>query len=380
MKYLPLVWSGIWRKRGRTILIFLQVAVAFTLFGVLQGLKSGVDHAIAAARADLLIVHSRLSMGVPLPIGILEQIRSVPGVKEAIPVDLSLATYQNPRQQVVLVAVRPDRGWLSAFTYTISPAYVKAFRATRTGILVRAELARKYGWKIGDRIPLMTQVPQQDGSTVWTFDMVGTFTDSDISGGNINTLINYDYWNEARASGKDTVNHFNVLIADPKAAAMMSDAIDARFANSPNETRSESIREMAQENLQSIGNLEFLIRAVVAAVMAALLFATATMMMQSVRERTSEIAVLKTVGFTNAVVFGLTLAESVVVCVAAGGVGLAVATRAFPFASRFFHGVSMPWIIILAGLAAALAVALISAAIPALQAARLEVVTALAER
>jgi len=380
VKYLPLVWSGIWRKRGRTILIFLQVAVAFTLFGVLQGLKTGVDQAIAAARADLLIVHSRLSMGVPLPIGILEQIRSVPGVTEAIPVDLSLATYQNPKQQVVLVALRPDKGWLSAFTYTISPAYVNAFRATRTGILVRAELARKYGWKIGDRIPLMTEVPQQDGSTVWTFDMVGTFTDSDISGGNINTLINYDYWNEARASGKDTVNHFNVRIADPNAAATVSDAIDARFANSPNETRSESIREMAQENLQSIGNLEFLIRAVVAAVMAALLFATATMMMQSVRERTSEIAVLKTVGFTNAVVFGLTLAESVVVCVAAGGVGLAVATRAFPFASRFFHGVSMPWIIILVGLAAALAVALISAAIPALQAARLEVVTALAER
>ncbi|MGH8287564.1 MAG: ABC transporter permease [Steroidobacteraceae bacterium] len=377
MKYLPLVWSGIWRKRGRTILIFLQVAVAFTLFGVLQGLKTGVDHAIAAARADLLIVHSRLSMGVPLPIGILEQIRSVPGVKEAIPVDLSLATYQNPKQQVVLVALRPDKGWLSAFTFTISPAYVKAFRATRTGILVRAELARKYGWKIGDRIPLMTQVPQHDGSNVWTFDMVGTFTDSDISGGNINSLINYDYWNEARASGKDTVNHFNVLIADPRAAATVSDAIDARFANSPNETRSESIREMAQENLQSIGNLEFLIRAVVAAVMAALLFATASMMMQSVRERTPEIAVLKTVGFTNGAVFGLTLAESAVVCVAAGGVGLAVATLAFPYASKFVHGLSMPWIIIVLGLVSALAVALISAAIPAFQAARLEVVTAL---
>lgn len=380
MKYLPLVWSGIWRKRGRTILIFLQVAVAFTLFGVLQGLKTGVDHAIAAARADLLIVHSRLSMGVPLPIGILEQIRSVPGVTEAIPVDLSLATYQNPRQQVVLVALRPDKGWLSAFTYTISPAYVNAFRATRTGILVRAELARKYGWKIGDRIPLMTEVPQQDGSTVWTFDMVGTFTDSDISGGNINTLINYDYWNEARASGKDTVNHFNVRIADPNAAATVSDAIDARFANSPNETRSESIREMAQESLQSIGDLEFLIRAVVAAVMAALLFATATIMMQSVRERTAEIAVLKTVGFTDGAVFALTLGESALVCVAAGGAGLAVASLAFPYASKFVHGLSMPLIIIVAGLLAALAVALVSAALPAALAARLEVATALAER
>ena len=380
MKYLPLVWAGIWRKGGRTILIFLQVAVAFTLFGVLQGLKTGVDHAIDAARADLLIVHSRLSFGVPLPVGMLETIRTVPGVAEAIPVDLAGATYQNPKQQMGLVAIRPDEGWVSAFTYTISPSYVKAFRALRTGALVNVELAKKYGWKVGDRIPLMTIVAQQNGSTVWTFDVVGTFADADIGSQATNILINYDYWNEARASGKDTVNHFNVRIADPKSAATMSDAIDARFANSPNETRSESIREMAQQSLQSIGDLEFLIRAVVAAVLAALLFATATMMMQSVRERTPEIAVLKTVGFTNGAVFALTLAESAIVCVAAGGVGLAVASLAFPYASRFIHGLSMPLIIIILGLLSALAVALISAAIPAALAARLEVATALAER
>lgn len=380
MKYLPLVWAGIWRKRGRTILIFLQVAVAFTLFGVLQGLKTGVDHAIAAARADLLIVHSRLSWAEPLPLGILGQISSVPGVKEVVPVDLALGTYQNARQQVGIVAVRPDKGWLSAFTYTISPAYVQAFRSTRTGILVRAELAKKYGWKVGDNIPLMTRVMKHDGSTDWIFDMVGTFTDSDVGGGNSNVLVSYDYWNEARLSGKDTVQHFNVRIADPRVAAKVSDAIDARFANSPNETRSESIRELAQANLQSIGDLEFLIRAVVAAVMVALLFATATMMIQSVRERTSEIAVLKTVGFTGAAVFALTLAEAVVVCVVAAGCGLALATLAFPYASRFVHGLSMPWIIVAAGLVAAVFVAVVSAAVPAMLAARLKVAAALTER
>jgi putative ABC transport system permease protein len=380
VKYLPLIWAGIWRKPGRTILIFLQVAVAFTLFGVLQGLKTGVDHAIAAARADLLIVHARLSFGVPLPVGMLETIRSVPGVAEAIPVDLTGATYQNPNQQMALVAIRPDSGWQSAFTYTIPPAYEKAFRATRTGILVNVQLAKKYHWKIGDRIPLMTNVAQQSGSTVWTFDMVGTFADDDVGSQDTNTIINYDYWNEARATRKDMVNHFNVRIADPTAAARMADAIDARFANSPNETRSESIREMAQESLQSIGDLEFLIRAVVAAVLAALLFATATMMMQSVRERTSEIAVLKTVGFTNGAVFALTLVESALVCVTAGGAGLAVASLAFPYASRFVHGLSMPSIIVILGLLSALAVALISAALPAAMAARLEVATALADR
>ncbi|HEV2270793.1 MAG TPA: FtsX-like permease family protein [Steroidobacteraceae bacterium] len=380
MKYLPLVWAGIWRKRGRSILIFLQVAVAFTLFGVLQGVKTGAEHAVAEARADLLIVHSRLGFGVPLHLGMLEQIRSVPGVKEAIPVALSFATYQKPNQQVGIVAVKPDRGWLSAFTYTASPADVKIFRATRTGMLVNAELVKKYGWKTGDRIPLKSNLAQRDGSNVWTFDMVGSFTDSDINTQTRNVLVNYDYVNEARANGKDGVDHFRLLIADPKAAATMSEAIDARFANSPNETRTESIRELAQENLQSIGDLEFLIRTVVVAVMAALLFATATMLTQSVRERTPEIAVLKTVGFTNGAVFALTLAESAVVCVTGGGAGLAVATLAFPFASKVVHGISMPWIIIITGLAAALLVALISAAIPALLAARLEVATALVER
>jgi putative ABC transport system permease protein len=381
MKYLPLIWAGIWRKRGRTILIFLQVAVAFTLFGVLQGLKTGVDHAIAAARADLLIVHARVGLfSARLPVGMLETIRSVPGVAEAVPVDLTGGTYQNPNQQVGIVAIRPDDGWLSAFTYTVPPAYDRAFRATRTGILVNVQLAKKYHWKVGERIPLMTNVAQQNGSTVWTFDMVGTFADDDVGSQDTNVVINYDYWNEARASDKDMVNHFNVRIADPGAAAAMSDAIDARFANSPNETRSESIRELAQESLQSIGDLEFLIRAVVAAVLAALLFATATMLMQSVRERTSEIAVLKTVGFTDGAVFALTLAESALVCVTAGGAGLAVASLAFPYASKFVHGLSMPLIIVIVGLLAALAVALISAALPAAMAARLEVATALADR
>ncbi len=378
MKYLPLVWAGIWRKPGRTILIFLQVAVAFALFGVLQGVKTGAEQAIAAARADLLIVHSRLSWGEQLPLGMLGQIESVRGVREVIPVDLAVAAYQKPDQQVGIVAVRPDKGWLSAFTFTISPASVQAFRATRTGILVRASLAREYGWKVGDRIPLMTQVVKTDGSTDWTFDMVGTFTDSDVGGGDRNVLINYDYWNEARASDKDTVQHFNVRIADPHAAAAVSDAIDARFANSPNETRSESIRELAQANLQSIGDLEFLIRAVVAAVMAALLFATATMMIQSVRERTAEIAVLKTLGFTNGAVFALTLAEAVATCLVAAGLGLALATLAFPLVPRFVNGLSMPWIIVAVGLITALAVALVSAAVPAMMAARLEVAAALA--
>src|SRR5678815_1487618 len=175
MRFLPLIWSGIWRKPGRTILIFLQVGVAFALFGVLQGMKAGVDELIGRARADLLLVHGSLSLIDRLPLGLLEQIKSTPGVKVVVPVELSGGMYQKPDQQVGIVAIRPDPGWLSAFTFTVAPQQEAAFQKTRTGTLVRQSLAQKYGWKIGDRVPLVTNVAQMDGSTDWSFEIVGTY-------------------------------------------------------------------------------------------------------------------------------------------------------------------------------------------------------------
>jgi putative ABC transport system permease protein len=379
MKYLPLIWSGLWRKPGRTVLIFLQVAVAFALFGVLQGLKTGVEHAVASARADLLIVHSRLSLIMqPLPLGLLDQIRGVPGVKVAIPVELNGATYQKPTERIGIVAVSPEGDWTSAFTYTIAPEYLAAFRKSRTAMLVRDLVADKYGWKVGDHVPLKLLTAQKSGSTDWPFDVVGTFTDSDVGGGREIVLISFPYYDEARATGKGNVNHFNVAVSDPRLAASVSDAIDARFANSSHETKTESLRELAQASVQSIGDFDFLIRAVVGAVLAALLFATTTMMIQSIHERTPELAVIKTVGFTDRAVFLLVLAEALAVFVAGAAFGLAVATLVLPLAARFVHGLSMPGVVVIIGVALGALVALISATIPAALAARMRVSTALA--
>ena len=379
MKYLPLIWSGLWRKPGRTILIFLQVSVAFALFGVLQGLKTGVTHAVAAARADLLIVHSRLSYIMqPLPLGLLEQIRTVPGVKVAIPVELSGGTYQKPTQGIGIVAVSPEPDWPTAFTYTIAPEYVAAFRKSRTAMLVRDLVAEKYGWKVGDHIPLQLAVAQQNGSSDWSFDVVGTFTDSDIGGGRYIVIVSYPYFDEARALKKGTVNHFNVAVSDPKLATHVADAVDARFANSSHETKTESLRELAQESMQAIGDFDFLIRAVVGAVLVALLFATTTMMVQSIHERTPELAVVKTVGFTDRAVFLLVLAEALAVFLAGAVCGLGLATLVLPLAARFVHGLTMPGVVVVTGLLLGVLVALVSATIPAALAARQRVVTALA--
>lgn len=380
MRFLPLIWSGIWRKPGRAILIFLQVCVAFALFGVLQGLKTGVEHVVGETRADLLIVHGNLSMIDSLPLGLLEEIKSVPGVKVVAPVELFLATYQNPSQNVGVVAIPPEEGWLSAFTFTIAPEYVAAFRKTRTGAIIREGLTKKYGWKVGDHIPLKSMTAQMNGSTDWAFDVVGTYRDSDVGGGNDTLLINYAYFDAARLIGKGTVKHFNVAVADPKLAVTVADEIDRRFANSANETRTESLRELAQSQMQSIGDLNFLIRAILSAVLVALLFATATMMMQSTRERIPEFAVLKTLGFTDRAVFIFILAEALAIFIAAAACGLSLAVLAFPWASQFVHGLSMPMVVVGVGLAWAAFAAVISASVPAIQAARLNIAAALASR
>jgi putative ABC transport system permease protein len=380
MRFLPLIWSGIWRKPGRTNLIFLQVSVAFALFGVLQGLKTGVEHVIGETRADLLLVHGSLGLVDPLPLGQFEGIKSVPGVKVVAPVELFGAIYQNPNQKLGVVAIRPDEGWLSAFTFTIAPDYVAALRSTRTGTIIREGLAKKYGWKIGDHIPLMSTTAQMNGSTDWAFDVVGTYTDSDVGGGRDTLLINYAYFDEARFAGRGTVNHFNVAISDPKLAVNVADEIDRRFANSANATQTDSLRELAQSQLQAIGDLNFLIRSIVSVVLLALLFATATMMMQSIRERTPELAVLKTLGFTDRAVFLLVLVEAMVVFVAAAACGLALALLVFPFASKIVPGLSMPLVVAALGLICAVLVAAISALLPAVLAAKLNVATALARR
>jgi putative ABC transport system permease protein len=297
-----------------------------------------------------------------------------------VPVELFGATYQSPDQKLGVVAIRPDEGWLSAFTFTIAPDSVAALRSTRTGTIIREGLAKKYGWKVGDHIPLMSTTAQMNGSTDWAFDVVGTYTDSDVGGGKETLLVNYAYFDEARFAGKGTVHHFNVAVSDPRLAVTVADEIDRRFANSANATQTDSLLELAQSQLQAIGDLNFLIRAIVSVVFVALLFATATMMMQSIRERTPELAVLKTLGFTDGTVFVFILVEAMAVFVAAAACGLAMALLVFPFASKIVPGLSMPLVVVALGLICAVLVAVISALLPAVLAAKLNVATALARR
>jgi putative ABC transport system permease protein len=381
VKYLPLIWSGIWRNPGRTTLIFLQVMVSFALFGMLQGLKTGTEAAIASARADLLFVRPAVTGGGALPRADLERLRNVPGVRYAAFADGFLGNYRRPDQPVYVMAIEDTPVWLTMWPefLNVQKQDLDALHGSRTGALVDPSMAKKYGWHIGDKIPLTSETLQSNGSGNWTFDIVGNFVSGGEGRGSY-IVANYAYLDEARVQNKGTVRNFYVSIADPHKAASISSMIDHLFANSSHETKTGSIHELAQQALQSIGDLNFLIRSVVSAVLVALLFAVSTMLMQTIRERTPELAVLKTLGFSNRALFILVIVEVCLVCIMAALLGLAVAVAVFPFAGMFVPGLSMPLSVIGLGVMGACLVALSSAAIPAMRAARLSIIDALAGR
>ncbi|MGC1457230.1 MAG: FtsX-like permease family protein [Steroidobacteraceae bacterium] len=381
MKYLPLIWSGIWRKPGRTALVILQVAVAFALFGVMQGMKSGVERSIANTRADVLFVGSAANGGSPLPLSYFDRIKLLPGVKDVSFADGFLGSYQRPTEFVFALALPPTKLWLTLVPeiFQVAPKDLEALQKTRDGALITTDIGKKYGWHIGDRIPLKSNTLQTNGSGTWNFQIVGTATDHEPGEAGF-IVVNYDYLNEARALNKGTVRNFYVLISDPKRAVEMSDAIDHMFANSSNETTTFSFREGAQQQMRSIGDLNFLIRAVMAAVLVALLFSITTIMMQTIRERTPELAVLKTLGFSDRSIFMMVVGESLLLCVAAALMGLAMAAGVFPYTAKFVPGLAMPLSVVGFGVIGAVIVALITAAPPASRAARLQVVDALAGR
>jgi len=381
VKYVPLIWSGIWRKRGRSILIMLQVLIAFLLFGLLQGMKSGIDQAIAETRADILIVHGRQGMAESLPLAHLPGIRAIPGVKAVYIQNFLVGAYQKPTQQILADAIDPNPTWAQYPGLVVSKADLEAMTRTRTGALASVTLARKYSWKVGDRIPLKSGLRQKDGSSDWTFEIVGTFAETEHLGLDEAILINNGYLNEARADGgQNTVHHYIVLADDPRQVSAVAQAIDDHFANSVDETRTEPLREYAQSSFQSLGDLNFVVRSVVGAVFFALLFAVGAMMMQSLHERTPELAVLKTLGFSDHKIFWIILLETSVLCVVAALLGLGCAALIFPLARSYLHGVSMPYTVLAAGIGLAVVLALISAALPAWRGMRLQVAEALAAR
>jgi len=381
MKFLPLVWASLWRRKVRTAFTLLSIVVAFLLFGLLQGANAWIDGFAQGAQANRLYVVSRISQLEQLPKSYLPRIERVPGVRQATFIGALVGTYQRPNNTLVIYAIDPTHVFELYPEWRVSAADREALLATRTGALVGARLMERYGWKSGDRIPLKTPTVNQDGSTVWTFEIVGVYDVPTAPADADRILANYDYLDEGRVLGKGRVFAFVVAVDSPVHSARVAAAIDAEFTNSADETLTQDEKEFIQGQLRQIGDVGAIVNGIVGAVLFTLLFLVGNTLMQAVRERIPELAVLKTIGFSDAAVAWLVLAEALVLCIGAALLGLACAAGLFPVAATLgLAGARLPATVVAAGIGIAILLALASGLPPARRAGRLAIVDALAGR
>jgi putative ABC transport system permease protein len=380
VKFLPLLWAGLWRKRTRTVFTLLSIVVAFVLFGMLQGVNAVFNNAVNAAAVDRLDVVSRVTFTEPLPYGYLSQIESIPGVAGVAYQSWFGTYYQDPKNFVFSFPLDPER-FFPLFPELLLPKdELASLVHTRTGAVIGRDLAKKYGWKIGDRVPLHSVIWTQasNGSSDWQFDIVGIFDGPTNDASSF--FFNYSYFDEARAFSKGKVGWYIVKVKNPKEAMQVAAAIDKHFANSPDETKTQTEKEFSQSFIKQQADINFIVTAILGAVFFTLLFLTGNTMMQSVRERVPELAVLKTLGFTDSAVVALVLAEALVLCLIAALIGLGIAALIFPAMKDYIGEAHLPANVLVSGAALAVLLALCTGLPPAWRTARLNIVDALAAR
>ena len=385
MKYLPLLWAGLFRKKSRTLLTLASIVVAVLLFGLLQAVQMAFESGADAADAKRLLTTARYSIIEPLPIAYLKRIEQVPGVVGVAYADWFGAKYQNESNAFPVFAVDPERYLAMYPEFTIAPAHREAFAKTRTGAVAGVRLVERFGWKIGQPLPISSEIhAKQDGDLNWQFDLVGVMDAEDpaVRGNTDVVLINVAYFDEARQFGRGKTGWYIERIADSGQAKEISTAIDTLFMNSPDETKTQPEKEFAIGFAKQIGDIGALVTRILIAVFFTILILTGNTLAQSIRERIPELAILKTLGFSDGKVTALVVAEAVLMLVLGGAIGMAAATALLPVVNGGTGGRFPPLFVDTAtwvwALGIALGVALAIGLPPALRARRLRIVDALA--
>jgi putative ABC transport system permease protein len=380
-----LVWAQLFRKKTRTVLTLSSVVVAFLLFGLLQAVQVAFESGADTADARRLLTTARYSIIEPLPMAHTRAIERVPGVVEVASADWFGAKYQNESNAFPVFAVDPAR-YLDMYPeFTVSPVHREAFVKTRTGALAGRRLVERYGWSVGQKLPIASEIHTRiDGTLNWEFDLVGVLDADDpaVQGNTDMVLINVAHFDEARQFGRGQTGWYIVRIADSSQARAISAEIDRLFANSPHETKTQPEKEFAIGFAKQIGDIGALVTRILVAVFFTILILTGNTMAQAIRERIPELAVLKTLGFSDRVVTALVLGEALLLLGLGAAVGMLGAVGVLP-ALNARTGGRFPPLFVDAwtwALAAVIAVALAIAIglPPALRVARLRIVDALA--
>ena len=385
MKYLHLIWAALFRSKTRTLLTLLSVVAAFLLFGMLDSVRVAFNSSANVEGYDRLITTSKLSITQSLPYSLLTQIESTPGVANVSYATWFGGIYQDPNNFFANYAVGP--GFMELYPeYVLPPDQLQTFNSERTGAVVGESLAKQFGWKIGDDIPLQATIWPTKGSNDWHFKLVGIFklADKKREGEERQMMFHWKYFDEANDFIKGQVHWYVLDLDDASKATQVAKAIDAMSENSDRETKTQTEQAFNQAFFKQIGDIGLIVTAVMSAVFFTLLLLAGNTMAQAVRERIPELAVLKTIGFSNRSVLWLVLMESIILIVIGGAIGLAIATLLIPAVSAASGGAiqlgTVPPATWLLGLALMVGLGIVVGAQPALRAMRLNIVDALAGR
>ena len=386
MKYFSLVWSALFRSKTRTLLTLLSVTAAFLLFGLLDSVRVAFNSGGSVAGADRLVVASRLSITQMLPYSLQQQLESTPGVKQATYAAWFGGIYQDQRNFFPNFSVGP--GYFDMYPeYEMPKEQMAAFEADRTGAVVGKALADRFGWKIGDTIPLQATIfPNRDGSNDWPLTLRGVFTlkDSKRKGEENQLMFHWKYFDEANQYVNGQVGWYMVRLDNADHATRVARSIDALSENSDRETKTQTEQAFNQSFAKQFADIGLIVTAIMGAVFFTLLLLTGNTMAQAVRERIPELAVLKTIGFSNRSVLWLVLAEAVLLVVLGGAIGLGIAAALVPAISAGSGGMlpmsALPGQTWAMGLGMAALIGVVVGLLPALRGMRLNIVDALAGR
>lgn len=383
MRFLSLIWSNLKRRKLRTSLTLSSVLVAFVLFAILCALKVAFTAGVNMADANRLVVRHRVSFIQMLPYSYQQRLARVPGVMLVSFQVWFGGVYQDPKNQFASFPVEPEAYLQMNPEIALPDDQKQAWLKTRTGAVIGQSLATRFQWKIGDRVPLTSPIWPNKTGDAWRFDIVGIFDDTKVVRNRSCLLFRYDYFDEARARGQGLIGWYQVRVDAPAHAPEIAKTIDAEFANSSAETKTETEAAMFQGFAKQIGDIGTIVTLIVAAVFFTILLVAGNTMAQSVRERTQELGVLKAVGFTNELVLGVVLGESLVIALLGGLTGLLIGwfmvsgLGKLSFMQTYFPLFFIPARDLLRGGLFTIALGLVAGFLPALQAMRLRLADAL---
>ena len=385
MYYVQFLLSNLGRKKARTILTLLSVMIAFLLFGLLRSLTVAFEQGAEIAGEDRLISINKISLIQPLPEAYLAKVKALDGVDTATSANWFGGYYQDQKNQFPqFPVVAEDYFEMYKDMISLPEEQMQAWKQNRLGVVIGKGLATRFNWKLGDRIPLIGLFPQENGSTTWEFVIEGIYETKSKSADINSMLMHYDYFDEARQFGKGTLGWIIIRVKDPQHSAQIAATIDAMFANSPNETKTSSEKEFAKSFAKQFGDIGLITTLILGAVFFTMLLVAGNTMAQSFRERIPELAILKTLGFSDVSVMLMVLVEAILISILGGIIGLVLAAYIIIGATEALAstlpGLNLSISTLMFGIALMFLFGLLTGMIPALQGLRLNIVAALRRR